>query len=1670
MKNLYKNVIRSFSKNKISIIGLSFLVFFGVGSFCVLSNTTTNISTEYNSIATMGAMHDLTISELYNVGSPGYQTNNGGIILNYDGLGTYTWRGVDTFWTEGEGQVRVGTTQLTTRNLEDVDEAGTYYFPIPDQIMVFNEEDNIETYLRTYHITLDKDLSTGLYSSFAEYGQQSIKSIDIKVTESFDLDEVDVPEEITALQNAWYPSSTGPKVPISNWTNTTFGAVTESNIFSRDFNKFNTDLNNQTSIIYNTMTTSNTPVTQWIDSDESGLKNDLTYRYFKSINITGTDEGIFYKVVKSDPTDTIDKMVLFEDPNKLTGNKLFDENDYAPYDSQIIIYDKDKKPYTPGSVVEDIITIPATFEDIVNQKIENINTVSWSDEVKSVYAQIVRIRFKRMASGDNTSKDPETGILPLLKKLSANELTQEEYTTQLFDANSQLHNYYNTYYDEVYIGNMESIAISANSNIIFTWTEPVGTIQTCTISNWTSRFSIANPQYLKNSKKTVILSSSFGNFKPFAEWYKATYKRVFEGEITQKVAIGWFNSLNSDQFGFWINPFTKGDEWSQMVYDNIPNSEPITIERGEEPGKWNGINQNHILKCGGFDQIIWGCGLTPDFMYPVVDISRPTPNPKTECITYCNNVGYKTIKLAYLNAPVEEYLVCKFRANAKTSRQTAVNKINEWAKTHMTYPTTTKAAYLSTDTSNVLNASSFRIAYIPSLVNVIRVVTIVLSSFIGILCLLICAIIIKRYVENNRINIGIMRANGISKGKIALSMLPFALFPAVVGGISAYFIGFFLQAPALLLFSNYWMLPTPLLGFSPWAFCGCIFLPFILFAIISTISTLIVLKTKTVDLMKSGSEFKASAFSRAIKKPFKHFGILTRFRVSLAFNSLLRLSMLAVMSTLTMSSLVFAMSTFNRLSQAQKTNSSQFEYNFNVELVTPTTSGGPYSYYDVSKNELGTTNSSQYVYNTAWDTSNIDENYSIELTKPYQAIQLQTMQLMWDLYYTDVQPPYRYYDMVAPKGQLQLPNIADATGQLTDLTYLQNRVNSRLLLDYNIGVSSITSNPWEIALALMPANSRNIAADSYNKIIQSSGEKVYSAEQGSEWFFDDPEQPGRNVYKDYYLVDDKDPDHPLYTLNTAMSVVGFAFSSFNPGYLSLLLKIYSTYDLIKEEYPISYGMVPINFGGEDVTKDDELYTYVKANIDSISSKARIDKTHEIKIEGIIQDSQYIKLTDKKGNNLNERLYGMNENVGIHECPVVINAYAAHKYKLKTNDTISITATNTADRFERHMHEDDFKDDDSNKAILRIVGISQGTNDEAFYITQKDANDILGLPDGSTWNKTHKYMLWTDRDKVGREWTKGDYLFTYSNLPHLMDLSNANPDATENERIVYGFDSETGKPIVRNRIDIFNTNIPVGFNGVYTQNPQGKPVTSYLPLYSYSGMYPGTSVFQASGQNKMTTLLKFGNNLALANLMSGLNKDKYYQECASWVTITDPTPAQDKNYTDLINKEFLPDIVDAYGETTMIVTLCGAMDVAASDQIYTNLISTFNLAEVSIMAIIIPITIIIVGIISNLIINDSKKMAAMLKALGYSDSKNAMSILALFVPTIIIGLLLAIPLSFGLLAGYQSIIFSTANILVDVSQQWWYYAIATAGIGVILVTTYVVGFVSLKKDRLVDQIK
>ncbi|MCQ2956318.1 MAG: hypothetical protein MJ233_00095 [Mycoplasmoidaceae bacterium] len=158
MKNLIKNVVRSFTKNKISIIGLIFLLFFGLGVFCTMNNTTTNIRNEYTSLAQEGRLHDFTAAELYDVGTAEFVESDYGI--SYKGTAAPTFTAINDLSTVSApvSQYYYGTT------LGDVPDR-TYYVPLPRQ-QIIEQEGTYYTY-RTYSITLDKNLSTGLYRDYA---------------------------------------------------------------------------------------------------------------------------------------------------------------------------------------------------------------------------------------------------------------------------------------------------------------------------------------------------------------------------------------------------------------------------------------------------------------------------------------------------------------------------------------------------------------------------------------------------------------------------------------------------------------------------------------------------------------------------------------------------------------------------------------------------------------------------------------------------------------------------------------------------------------------------------------------------------------------------------------------------------------------------------------------------------------------------------------------------------------------------------------------------------------------------------------------------------------------------------------------------------------------------------------------------------------------------------------------------------------------------------------------------------------------------------------------------------------------------------------------------------------------------------------------------------------
>jgi putative ABC transport system permease protein len=124
----------------------------------------------------------------------------------------------------------------------------------------------------------------------------------------------------------------------------------------------------------------------------------------------------------------------------------------------------------------------------------------------------------------------------------------------------------------------------------------------------------------------------------------------------------------------------------------------------------------------------------------------------------------------------------------------------------------------------------------------------------------------------------------------------------------------------------------------------------------------------------------------------------------------------------------------------------------------------------------------------------------------------------------------------------------------------------------------------------------------------------------------------------------------------------------------------------------------------------------------------------------------------------------------------------------------------------------------------------------------------------------------------------------------------------------------------------------------------------------------------------------------------------------------------------------------YGSTAVVMLVSGAMDKSSTHVIFTNLSNTISQVESTVLTIVSLMVVIIVMLITVMLIGDSKKLAAILKALGYSDGENASSFLAIYVPVIAIGLLLSIPISFMLIYGFQAIIFSGAGILLTANVK------------------------------------
>ncbi len=566
--------------------------------------------------------------------------------------------------------------------------------------------------------------------------------------------------------------------------------------------------------------------------------------------------------------------------------------------------------------------------------------------------------------------------------------------------------------------------------LIFTKSDALGD-SVATYHDFTSYTSIVSPIYLQNNHKKVFPYSKFLEFS-----------KVDKTDLS--------NSPSQQQFRKW---FDKIDNSYKIYIQNIP-------------------------------YLIVGSGLSPDFTYPIVSFENVVVDYNKSAILYSNNSGFERTKNSWPTAPQENLIVANYTGNLPFAHM--LTKINAIGKQYMpNFPPSINIAYAAGDQSNIYTPSPIRVTFIEGIIKAINTVSIVLIIFLVLISMFVTTILLQKFIKENIKSLYIIIANGFNKYKAILAISLVTIIPTFCAAVLGFIAAYFAQVPTINLFGAYWSIPILPSGF------GTVYIVIIAFIALFAFNTILIFFLAMIALRKPVSSgintdgIKLGWLARQVKKPFKWTGIVSRFRISIAFSSVSKLLFLSLISSLSMSSIIFISSTYKMFDKTIdptiKTNSADFAIN----LTTPTWQGG--QYYGVDFNKIG----QEY---TGWIK---DSTTSYPVDGIVNNSQYKTPGDSYQKYYENPPKgiasglnanPSLLPNVATPLfktwSQLHYPQTSDLSSSRTKLNYLFNKTENQFLLDVYLGGNIIPSNPWvDIIDKMIPVNQSNTSIEKTNNLI-----------------------------------------------------------------------------------------------------------------------------------------------------------------------------------------------------------------------------------------------------------------------------------------------------------------------------------------------------------------------------------------------------------------------------------------------------------------------------------------------------------------------------------------------------------------------------------------------------------
>lgn len=344
-------------------------------------------------------------------------------------------------------------------------------------------------------------------------------------------------------------------------------------------------------------------------------------------------------------------------------------------------------------------------------------------------------------------------------------------------------------------------------------------------------------------------------------------------------------------------------------------------------------------------------------------------------------------------------------------------------------------------------------------------------------------------------------------------------------------------------------------------------------------------------------------------------------------------------------------------------------------------------------------------------------------------------------------------------------------------------------------------------------------------------------------------------------------------------------------------------------------------------------------------------------------------------------------------PLVINAAAAYKFKLKLNQTLSFELFNAYDRYSQKLLN--YKDP---PLTFYVAGINSDAFGLRFYTSQKVANIALKM----------------DFSQKGR-------LISHYDINHA-------PFRIQTKTLV---DTPKGY---------------VPFNGFFSNEAKPLILTNTLSFIAYSGLWGNFSNFNTPA---FFELMHYNQKQVIwdailpydLTTLRQLQQKYHFQQASDDNNLRAYLVQQFSNHfqtnqlvIDFLNSvfNFDPNAKQSYYDSTnanLDIAFAYYDDNGLKFKTLDTLFGTFIAFEKLVLSLFIPIILIVIMVLTSLMTQEFKHLAAILKTFGFKDGQNIRSIIFAFVPILFFSLLFGFGLIYVATLSLRFFVFNATTILL-----------------------------------------